>query len=108
MVESDAIVHWSPLLHTVLWVYRSTLHSVTGLSPALLALGQELPLLMDISPSPVGDITTDVAHITDDEHKAIIAKRLRWITERVEGLQELRFGRRDSACTAKFELGQKV
>ena len=106
VVECNAMVHWSPLLHTVLWVYRSTPHSVTGLSPALLALGRELPLPMDISTGP--GTSPDVAPLTDDEHKAIIAKRLRWITERIEGLQELRYGRRDSVCTARFELGQKV
>lgn len=52
--------------------------------------------------------TEEVAPFTDDEHKAMIAKHLRWITDRVEGLHELRFGRRDSTCTTQFQLGQTV
>lgn len=47
---SDRRVHWSPLLHTVLWVYRATPHSSTGMSPALLALGRELRLPFDTPP----------------------------------------------------------
>lgn len=60
VVGEDASVCWSPLLHTVLWVYRATLHSATGLSPALLALGHELKLPMDATSS-------DPTPITDDE-----------------------------------------
>ena len=95
-------VHWSPLLHTVLWVYRASPHNATGLSPALLALGRELKLPVDITPDQ------EVCLLTDDDHKEIIAKRLTWITDRIDGLRELRYGRRDSTCTVQFELGQKV
>ena len=62
-------VYWAPLLHPVLWVYRSTPHSVPGLSPALLALGRELKLLMDV-------VDNDPVPITDEDHKACIAKRM--------------------------------
>ena len=107
VVDMNASVHWSPLLHTVLWVYRATPHSATGLSPALLALGHELRLPMDVSDGPA---PAAVSPITDEEHKAIIAKRLRWITERIEGLKELHYGRRDSSSKydSQFQLGQKV
>ena len=106
VVDVDKAVHWAPLLQTVLWVYRATPHSATGLSPPLLALGRELRMPMDIGadPLPAGPVEP----FTDDEHRAIIAKHLRWVTELIEGLQELRFGRRDSTCAAQFQLGQKV
>lgn len=39
MLDVNTAVHWSPLLHTVLWVYRASPHNATGLSSALLALG---------------------------------------------------------------------
>ena len=106
VVDTDMKVHWSPLLHTVLFVYRATPHSATGLSPALLALGHELHLPMDVAEGS-GEVTIP---LTDEEHTAIIAKRLRWVTERIDGLKELRYGRRDSSdkCDARFQLGQKV
>lgn len=50
----------------------------------------------------------EVAPVTDEEHKAFIAKRLELITDRIEGLKELRYGQRDSQCAAAFELGQRV
>ena len=106
VMDADVTVHWSPLLHTVLWVYRATPHSVTGLSPALLALGRELRLPMDLQAS----MESDVAPLTDVEHRELIARRLHWITDRIDGLQELCHGRRDSSSKyeAQFQLGQKV
>ena len=106
----DSVVHWSSLLHTVLWVYRASPHNATGLSPALLALGRELRLPMDIPPHVPGSDFPIVAPMTDEEHRAIIARRLHWISDRIEGLGELRHGRRDSSNVykAQFQLGQKV
>ena len=69
-VDLNAPVYWSPLVYTVLWVYRASPHNATGLSPALLALGRELVLPMDTS--AVGDL----APLTDEEHRALIARRL--------------------------------
>lgn len=105
-VDPNAAVHWSPLLHTVLWVYRASPHNATGLSPALLALGRELKLPMDVS----GGSLPDLSPLTDEDHRSVIAKRLTWITERVEGLHDLYRGRRDSASkfVSPFRLGQKV
>ena len=102
LVRKD-MVYWVPLLHTVLWVYRSTPHSVTGLSPALLALCRELKLLMDI-------VNDDPVHITDEDHKACIAKRMGWVMEAVLVLTEIQSGG-DTAAAAiatKFQLGQWV
>ena len=54
-------------------MYRATPHSATGLSPVLLALGRELKLPMDVSEGSVPEV---VSPMTEEEHKAIIAKRL--------------------------------
>ena len=71
----DKVVHWSPLLHNVLWVYRASPHNAMGMSLALLALGRELKLPVDITPDH------DISPITDDDHKEIIAKRFTWISD---------------------------
>ena len=67
----DSSMHWASLVHTVLWVYRASPHNATGLSPALLALGRELKLPIDILSMD------EVTPITDEEHKECIARRLR-------------------------------
>ena len=91
-----------PLLFTVLWVYRGTPHSTTWMSPALLALGHELKMPAELSER------TMVVPQTDEAHREIVEKRLQWVTKRIEGLQELRRGRRDSTQVQRFQLGQKV
>ena len=75
-----------PLLFTVLWVNRGTLHSATGMSTALLALGQELKM-----PAELNDRTMVVPQM-DEAHQEIVEEKLQLVTERIEGLQELRRG----------------
>ena len=99
-------VYWTPLLHTVLWVYRATPHSVTGLSPALLALGKELRLPIDIRRQSF-ETDNEVAPFTNTIHKACITKRLQWITDAIPGLKELQTPQQPSSVP-KFYLGQKV
>ena len=72
------------------------------MSPALLALGHELKILVELSEK------TMVVQQTDEAHREIVEKRLQWVTEHIEGLQELRRGRRDSSRVQRFQLGQKV
>ena len=97
-----ALVHWTPLLFMVLWVYRGTRHSATGMSPALLALRHKLKM-----PAELSDRTMVVPQ-PDKAHQEIVEKRLQWVTVRIERLPELRRGRRDSTQLQYFQLGQKV
>ena len=99
-VVSTGGVHWSPLLYTVLWVYRATPHSATGMSPALLALGKELRLPMDRPSDTIPD--------TDDTHKELVLQRLKWVIDAVPGLHELQAPRSTPAPPNAFQLGQKV
>ena len=69
-----------PLLFTVLWVYRGTPHSATGMLPALLALGHELKMSPNVSER------TMVVSKTDKTHVEIVEKRLQWVKERIQGL----------------------
>ncbi|KAF8453817.1 hypothetical protein BGX38DRAFT_379141 [Terfezia claveryi] len=60
-------VHWVPLVYTCLWIYRSSTHITTGLSPAMLALGRELRMPMDVrEEAPIPS--------SDEEHKELVAK----------------------------------
>ena len=101
-VPAARVVHWSPLLYTVLWVYRATPHSATGMSAALLALGRELRLPMDAShPSPPPSVT-------DAAHKELILKRLQWVSDTVPGLRALQAPAAEVTTPPRFQLGQKV
>lgn len=65
---------------------------------------------MDVPPHEPSSDLSNVAPVTDDEHRSIIDKRLKWITDRIDGLKELRHRRRDSSSLyeGRFQLGQKV
>ena len=102
IVHHGAPVHWSPLLDTVLWVYRATPHSATGMSPALLAFGCELRMPFDRPPPAVP--------LTDDEHKAQVLKRVRWVVDAIPGLRELQGPTNNSPPPefSRYQLGQRV
>ena len=100
LILPSQTIHWSPLLYTVLWVYRATPHSVTGMSPALLALGRELRLPMD-PPAPSSPRT-------DQAHQELVLKRLQWVVDTVPGLRELKHPPKSVVLPYTFQLGQKV
>ena len=78
--------YWAPLLQSVLWAYRVTPHTVTGVSPAMLALGIEPRLLVDLAV----DNATMKAPKTDDEYWELVAKHLRYLYDAISGLREVK------------------
>ena len=102
IVHHGTPVHWSPLLDTVLWVYRATPHSATGMSPALLAFGCELRMPFDRPPPDIP--------LNDDEHKAQVLKRVHWVVDAIPGLRELQVPDDDGPPPVfpRYQLGQQV
>ena len=96
-IAVGTIVYWSLLLHTVLWVYCATPHSVTGMSPALLALGRELRLPVD---RPLVKVSQ-----SKDGYKEAIIERLKWVVDTVPGLKEVQHPIKDTKLSHTFQLG---
>jgi len=96
--------YWAPLLQSVLWAYRVTPHTITGVSPAMLALGIEPRLPVDLA----ADDATMKAPGTDDEHQELVAKRLRYLYDAILGLREVKEQKAVDRGYRKYELGEKV
>ncbi|KAF3927492.1 Protease [Arthrobotrys entomopaga] len=80
--EGAELVHWEPALSTALWAYRATPHKVTGCSPSFLAHGVEQRIPGDVTGKPMEPPTTD------EEHKELVAERLRFLSDRLPGLRQ--------------------
>ncbi|KAF8428391.1 hypothetical protein BGX38DRAFT_1299370 [Terfezia claveryi] len=93
--------YWVPLLQSVLWAYRSTPHTVTGASPAMLTLGTELRMPIDLTISPIP------APQTDEDHRALITKCLQYLYDTIPGLREVKEAK-NSKMNIQFQLGDKV
>lgn len=93
--------HWAPLLQSVLWAYRCTHYSVTGASPAMLALGIELRIPFNLGSLP------EECYKTDDERRKLVAARLRHLYDNITGLREVQEPRTVEA-PPKFVRGQRV
>jgi len=110
-MEESKAVYCAPILQTVLWAYRCTPRTTIGYSPAMLALGKELGMPFDMS--RVGEIDRgkegEINEYSkpDEEHKESISRRIRWLTEGIPGLRELKV---DNVVGAykELELGQRV
>ena len=92
----------APLLQSVLWAYRCTPHIVTGSFPAMLALGMQLQMPVDLA-----NLRQQVP-MTDNEHKELVAAWLRQLCDCIPGLCEVKEPKSVDKQPAKFELGQRV
>ena len=101
-VEETRAIYWVPLLQTVLWAYRSTPHTVTGYSPAMLVLGNELQMpfdkLMEVEQYPN----------TAENHTEQILRRIKWLMEGIPGLRQIKEPGEEVSKVWTFELGQRV
>lgn len=102
--SEDIRPDWRPLLHSVLWSYRTTPHSVTKVSPAKLLYGVELRLPFDKTPNAI-EIPS-----TDDEHRDLVARRLRYMTDNIPGLRRDKDKTRNMPHTPPpvYKMGQYV
>lgn len=51
--KDNGTINWTPVFFSTLYIYRSTKHSATGVSPAFLLYGEELKLPLQFDPSSV-------------------------------------------------------
>ncbi|KAF8456151.1 hypothetical protein BGX38DRAFT_1139896 [Terfezia claveryi] len=91
--------YWAPLLQSVLWAYRSTPHTVTGVSPAMLTLGTELRMPIDLTIAPIPE--------TDEDHMALVTKRLQHLYDAIPCLREVKEAKGPKAHV-QYQLGDKV
>ncbi|KAF8456190.1 hypothetical protein BGX38DRAFT_1163122 [Terfezia claveryi] len=102
--EESKSVYWAPLLQTVLWAYRCSRHTSTGYSPAMLAFGMELRLPVDTVAAEENMPKT----ITEEKHREEVSRKIRWLTEGIPGLRELKTKEMDISSFKQYELGQRV
>jgi hypothetical protein len=105
--EEDGTLNWTPALFSAVYIYRSTKHSATGASPAMLVYGEELslPILFDSAQSPSNQI----------QHKEQIANRLTALRAFVPGLRTAQFkysvdkeGRKVLIRPTQYKVDEKV
>lgn len=105
--EEDGTVNWTPALYSALYVYRTSKHSETGTSPAMLVYGEELklPILYEQTGQPKNQI----------QHKEQISNRLRALRAFVPGLRNSQFrfsvnkeGRKILIRPSKYKVNEKV
>ena len=82
--------------------YRCTPHVKTRMSPAMLALGTELRMPFDIDTGP------PVEPKTDEEHRNLVAMRLKYVCEGIPGLGEVKEQKGENRSVQEFVLGEKV
>jgi transposase InsO family protein len=107
--DSDGTVNWQPAIYTALYVYRSSPHHATGVSPAYLLYGENvaLPFLhKHQAPATPRDQVT---------HKNQLAERLAYIREAIPGLRgshhqfaRTKEGRKVLVRPARYAVGDHV
>ena len=107
--EETGVVNWQPAIYTALYVYRSTPHHATGVSPAYLVYGENiaLPFLHSHQPPP--------APRDQVSHKKQIHDRLAYLREAIPGLRgahhqfaRTKEGRKVLIRPAKYNVGDEV
>lgn len=98
--DQVAKVDWAPFLHSALWCIRSSIHSVTGVSPAFLVYGFDISIPSDPIPDPGSLAPAEV-----------IAQRIKHISTTFPGLCEMDIDLRVPSPTSQrpqFSIGQHV
>src|SRR5208282_2131104 len=107
--EENDMINWQPAIYTALYVYRSSPHHATGVSPAYLVYGENiaLPFLHSHQspPTPRDQVT----------HKKQILDRLAYLREAIPGLRgahhqfaRTREGRKVLVRPTKYNVGDEV
>jgi transposase InsO family protein len=101
--EDDGKVAWVGSLAAVLWVYRCTPHSTTKVSPAFLVFGSNIRIPID------GPTDDNVIPETSDEHRELVAQRIRFISDVIPGIRdERRTSETRPNADAEFHVGDLV
>jgi hypothetical protein len=80
--DEDGMLHWVPAMYSALYIYRSTKHSATGVSRALLVYGEELKLPFEFDNSvPANQI----------QHPEQVAARLEALRATIPGLRNAQY-----------------
>jgi hypothetical protein len=104
--KEEGTVNWTPSLYSALYIYRSTKHSATGTSPAMLVYGEELqlPIMFD-NTIPTNQI----------QHRDQITERLKAIRSYIPGLRTSQFryavtkeGKKILIRPTKYTVDEKV
>ena len=82
--DGEKRIAWAGSLPAVLWVYRCTPHSITKVSPSFLVFGKDIKFPMD------GPANTATAPDTTEEHRELIAQRIRFISDIIPGIRDER------------------
>jgi hypothetical protein len=105
--EEDGTLNWTPALFSALYIYRSTKHTATGTSPAMLVYGEDLKLPMHYQENP--------APSNQIQHKEQITNRLKALRSFVPGLRTSQFkysvdkeGRKVLIRPTKYQIDEKV
>ena len=107
--EKTGVVNWQPAIYSALYVYRSSPHHATGVSPAYLVYGENiaLPFLHSHQPPP-----TPRDQVS---HKKQILDRLAYLREAIPGLRgahhqfaRTKEGRKVLVRPAKYNVGDEV
>jgi RNase H-like domain found in reverse transcriptase/Integrase zinc binding domain/Integrase core domain/Reverse transcriptase (RNA-dependent DNA polymerase) len=104
--EEDGTLNWTPALFSALYIYRSSIHSATGASPAMLVYGEELQLPIMFDPeTPTNQV----------QHKQQIAARLQALRSFIPGLRTSQFrysltkeGKKILIRPTKYKIDEKV
>jgi len=104
----DGIVDWLPVIHSVLYVYRTSPHHATGVSPAYLLYGLDLdlPFKFEQQPQSPRDQVT---------HKELVLHRLQYLRNVIPGLRSSHYkfaiskeGRKVLIRPERYQIGEKV
>lgn len=80
-IDAESSPYWAHLVDSVLYAYRCTPHSSTGVSPSVLLYGRELRL--------PGDPTDESVAVTDQDHKVTVLNRFKFLTDAIPTLRRL-------------------
>ena len=85
-IDTEQSPYWAHLVDSVLYAYRCTPHSSTGVSPSVLLYGRELRL----PSNPNTSLTSASGPIVmDADHKAAVLDRFKFLTEAIPTLRRL-------------------
>lgn len=100
MAELDNKSNWSPTLYASIWTYQSTLHRILGVSPAEVVFGHRIRIPSDPTDSDMRMISQ-----TDEEHKELVARRLKALAHMISRLREARLHKHEMLNIRRFLSG---
>ena len=89
-IDAEPSPYWAHLVDSILYAYRCTPHSSTGVSPAALLYGRELRLPSDPNHDRnVPPTSASSPIVVDSDHKTAVLNRFNFLTEAIPTLRRL-------------------